>query len=147
MPGIAAPGDTLVSEPIATSPPSTGGLRPVGVLERIDELDILRGLAILGILFVNIHDFSFPSGFGRFHPDMFGGALDQFVRRSLQFLVETKFYSMFSFLFGLGAAVQMTRAEELGEPFAPRYSRRLLVLLAIGLVHDIFLWTGGSTLR
>lgn len=139
----AGPEDTRVTEPVVISAPPNGGLRPVGALERIDEIDILRGLAILGILFVNIHDFSFPSGFGRFYPEMFGGALDQFVRRSLQFLIETKFYSMFSFLFGLGAAVQMTRAEKRGEPFAPRYRRRLLVLLAIGLVHDVFLWTGG----
>jgi hypothetical protein len=87
--------------------------------ERIDTIDILRGLAIMGILFVNIHDFSFPSGFSKFH-------------------------SMFSFLFGLGAAVQMNGAENRGEPFAPRYCRRLLVLLAISIVVPLVVTPGGG---
>jgi uncharacterized protein len=130
-------------EAAAIEPPPGRGLRPIGFRERIDTIDVLRGLAILGILFVNIHDFSFPPGFGRFHAETFGGVVDQTVRRGLQLLIEAKFYSMFSFLFGLGAAVQMSRAEQRGEFFSARYVRRLLVLLAIGLVHDIFLWTGG----
>jgi uncharacterized protein len=130
-------------EAAAIQPRPGSGLRPIGFRERIDTIDVLRGLAILGILFVNIHDFSFPSGFGRFHAETFGGAADLTVRRGLQLLIEAKFYSMFSFLFGLGAAVQMSRAEQRGEFFASHYVRRLLVLLAIGLVHDIFLWTGG----
>lgn len=58
------------------------------------------------------------------------------------FLAEGKFYPLFSFLFGLGAAIQMERADNRAIPFAGRYCRRLFVLLAIGLAHALLLWDG-----
>jgi uncharacterized protein len=57
-------------------------------------------------------------------------------------LVYGKFYSLFSLLFGIGVAVQMERAAARGAAFAPRFRRRLTVLLAIGLLHALFLWSG-----
>jgi uncharacterized protein len=117
-------------------------LEPLGLRERVDLIDILRGLAILGILFVNIGVFSFPEGFERFHDEIFAGKADLAVKWAIRFLVEGKFYTLFSFLFGLGVAVQSSRALQRGRRFAPLYCRRLLVLLGIGLVHDLFLWNG-----
>lgn len=117
-------------------------LQPIQAAERVEILDVLRGFAILGILFVNIQSFSFPERFGQFQEEFFPGLADQIVQWVVAFVVEAKFYSMFSFLFGVGVAIQAARAAEKGRKFWPLYCRRLLVLLAIGLFHDIFLWNG-----
>ncbi|NPC86060.1 DUF418 domain-containing protein, partial [Pyxidicoccus fallax] len=53
-----------------------------------------------------------------------------------------KFVVLFSFLFGLGFSIQLTRAEARGVPIVPLYSRRLLVLLGIGVTHMFGLWVG-----
>jgi len=53
-----------------------------------------------------------------------------------------KFYSIFSLLFGIGFALQLERAEARGDSGTARYLRRLLVLLAFGLAHIVFLWMG-----
>jgi len=60
----------------------------------------------------------------------------------IRFFAEGKFYTMFSFLFGLGLFLQMSRAEARGVRFVPIYIRRLIVLLGIGLIHAIFIWSG-----
>src|SRR5262249_54641787 len=52
-----------------------------------------------------------------------------------------KFYSIFSFLFGLGFSIQMMRAAERGGNFGAFFRRRLLALLLIGVVHA-FIWLG-----
>ena len=119
-----------------------GVIRPTGDGERIVTLDVLRGLAIFGILFVNIGIFGFPEGYSQIHQELFGGAADRIIHWATQFFIEGKFYSLFSVLFGMGAAIQFERARRRGLKFGPWYSRRLLVLLAIGLVHDVFIVTG-----
>jgi uncharacterized protein len=60
----------------------------------------------------------------------------------LQIFVVAKFLSLFSFLFGLGFAIMMRRADEKGASFAPTYSRRLLALMGFGLLHSFLLWYG-----
>lgn len=60
----------------------------------------------------------------------------------ISFGFNLKFYVLFSFLFGYGLSVQMTRAAATGAPFAPRYLRRLLGLLLIGLAHAVLLFVG-----
>jgi uncharacterized protein len=122
--------------------PTTESIRPTGERERIVTLDVLRGLAIFGILFVNIGMFSFPEGYAAIHRELFGGASDRFVHWAIVFLIEGKFYSIFSVLFGIGAAIQFEKARRRGRKFGPWYARRLLVLLAIGFVHDVFVAPG-----
>jgi uncharacterized protein len=70
------------------------------------------------------------------------GLGDRTVVWFIALLVEGKFFSLFSFLFGLGFALQMGRAEARGVRFFPLYRRRLLVLLLIGLAHALFLGEG-----
>jgi uncharacterized protein len=53
-----------------------------------------------------------------------------------------EFYLMFSFLFGLGFSLQLSRAETSGRGFLAIYVRRLLILFAIGTAHAVFLWDG-----
>ena len=106
-------------------------MRPVRRQERIEAIDILRGVAILGILLVNMGLFSRPEGLP-------AGAMD----RLIYFFAQEKFKALFSFLFGLGLAVQMLRAEERGAQFLPLYARRLGVLFLIGVAHFLFVWDG-----
>ncbi len=105
---------------------------PVLRQERIEAIDILRGLAILGILIVNMQLFSMPEGL----------PVDGAVERLTLFFAQEKFKALFSFLFGLGLAVQMMRADARGAHFLPLYARRLGVLFLIGAAHFLLVWDG-----
>lgn len=111
---------------------------PVQSAERIQVVDVLRGFAILGILIFNMRSFAGLSFFAGNYPDL----LDKIIVILTDFFVQAKFYSLFSFLFGWGMAVQMRRAEVRGTQFLPAYFRRLVILLLFGALHTVFLWTG-----
>jgi uncharacterized protein len=122
----------------------TGPMTPVPPGERIELLDALRGFALLGILTMNLLAFS-----GYYEVKMVGDlaslpthAADRVTHFLMATLAEGKFYSLFSLLFGIGFAVQMLRAEQRGDRLAPRYRRRLGVLVAIGMVHLCVVWAG-----
>jgi len=100
--------------------------------ERNPLIDILRGFALFGILLVN-----FPGS-----EAARSGAADDAVRRLLSILVSGKFYTTFSFLFGLGFALQLLRAQSRGRRVVPVYVRRMLVLFLIGLGHAVLVWNG-----
>lgn len=117
--------------------------RPVSSDERIALLDALRGFALCGILVMNVKAFSgfeymrlaFPDAASRLGPVT--GAAEWLT----ELLASGKFYSIFSFLFGLGFALQLARGE--GRPGWLRvYARRLRILLVMGLVHAFLLWYG-----
>ena len=117
-------------------------LSPVTAGERIETLDVLRGFALFGILTVNMALFSWPVYEVVMGARDWGTRSDVMADWVVRFLAEGKFYPLFSFLFGLGMAIQMERAEARGAPFAGRFSRRLLVLLGIGLMHAFLVWEG-----
>jgi len=100
--------------------------------ERNPLIDILRGFALFGILLVN-----FPGS-----DAVRSGAADDAVRRLLTILVSGKFYTTFSFLFGLGFALQLLRARSRGRRIVPVYIRRMLALFLIGLGHAVLVWNG-----
>jgi uncharacterized protein len=114
-------------------------LKPVQ--ERIVVLDVLRGFALLGVFLVNMLDFS-SSALRADTLGSRGSAFDQIVDVAIAFFAITKFYLLFSFLFGVGFAVQMRRMQATGRPFVGFYLRRLAVLFVIGLAHTILLWDG-----
>ncbi|MCH8948556.1 MAG: DUF418 domain-containing protein [Acidobacteria bacterium] len=115
--------------------PATGPVRPK---ERIEILDILRGFALFGVLLANMSD-ALPWSF--LFAELWRGTADQVALRLIEFFVTGKFLRLFSFLFGLGFALQLGRAESLGARFVPLYVRRLAVLLLIGLAHFLVGWT------
>ncbi len=116
---------------------------PVSRVERIEVLDVLRGFALSGILFVNIETFSGHDYLTRAQAEALpGGSLDRIVTFLVAWLVHAKFYSLFSLLFGIGFAVFMQRAAAKGASPAPLFRRRLTGLLIIGLAHSILLWFG-----
>jgi uncharacterized protein len=117
-------------------------LTPVPAQGRIAALDVLRGFALFGILTVNMLGFSWPVEMMMLRADFWDAPADVIADGAIQFLAEGKFYPLFAFLFGLGAALQMERAESLGAKFTGRFCRRLLVLLGFGLAHALLLWEG-----
>ena len=109
---------------------------------RLLHLDALRGLALLGILMVNIMSFA-SAYFGMAVPDpAFARPVDRAMRWLVACLFETKFYLLFSFLFGYSFTLQMTAAEHARRAFAPRMLRRLLGLWLIGAAHAVWLFHG-----
>ena len=117
-------------------------LAPVGAGERIEVMDVLRGFALLGILLMNIEAFVGPmmeavTGVNA----RFTGA-DRWMDAAIYVLVQGKFITLFSLLFGMGFAVMLERANAAGASGTALYARRLLALLGIGLVHAILIWSG-----
>lgn len=109
--------------------------------DRLIALDVLRGFALFGVLLVNMLDFS-GSGLRLGTLGSRGSELDQLLDLAIAFFALTKFYLLFSWLFGVGFAVQMRRMETSGRPFVAFYLRRLLVLFVIGILHAILIWDG-----
>jgi len=109
--------------------------------ERLEVIDILRGFALLGILLVNLPIFALP-----LRPpsplDVGYSYLDRVIDLAINLLARGRFFSLFSFLFGLGFALQLLRLEARGIPFGRWYTRRLLILLVIGLIHTFLIWHG-----
>jgi uncharacterized protein len=109
---------------------------------REHAIDALRGFALLGILMVNAGSFaSTYFGVGVVDP-AFSRTVDHAVRWWVSFIFETKFYLLFSLLFGYSFALQMDSAARSGNAFVPRFLRRLLGLLLLGLAHAWLLFAG-----
>ena len=105
-------------------------------------LDVVRGFALLGIFLMNIEGMVGPvaaSGTG-LDPSLAG--IDRWADAAIYLLVQGKFYTLFSLLFGMGFAVMSQRAERAGRSFASLYWRRSLALLGIGVVHALLIWSG-----
>jgi uncharacterized protein len=109
--------------------------------QRLDLIDILRGVALFGILMVNLPFLAQPI-YTALEPTANLPLADQVAAWIVSFAFEAKFYVLFSFLFGYGLAVQLVRAAEKGEPLGPRYARRLIGLLVFGLLHAVFFFVG-----
>ena len=110
--------------------------------DRIAKVDALRGFALLGILVVNSKAFA-SAYYGTSLVDpAFTSPLDQGLRWLVAWLFETKFYLMFSFLFGYSFTLQMQSAERAGEAFLPRILRRQTGLWLIGVAHAVLLFFG-----
>jgi uncharacterized protein len=120
-------------------------LAPISQKERIRSIDVLRGVALLGILVMNIISFGLPNA-AYSDPTIAGGATGAslWVWFLSQVFVEGKMRTVFSMLFGAGVVLLTGRAEERGEAAqgADIYYRRTLWLIAFGLCHAYFLWSG-----
>lgn len=115
---------------------------PVSASERVLFIDVLRGTALFGILAANMRAFFAPIDVYGDIGVLFHGRADLIAQGLVQALVQVKFITLFSFLFGLGFAIQMSRAEARGVRFMGFYPRRLLALAIFGLVHGILIWSG-----
>src|SRR5574341_938111 len=113
-----------------------GRMGPVTEAERIRSLDVLRGFALLGILVMNVQSFAMP--FSAYtHPTVYGDltGVNFAVWLTGQLLVDQKFITIFSMLFGAGIVLMTSRLQARGERPARWHYRRMLWLLLIGLLH------------
>ena len=115
---------------------------PVSLNERILFIDVLRGMALFGILAANMRAFFAPlDAYGNIGV-LFHSRADVLAQALIDTFIQGKFISIFSFLFGMGFAIQMSRAEARGARFLSFYPRRLLALASFGIIHGIFIWAG-----
>lgn len=113
---------------------------PVAV-QRLPAVDALRGFALLGILVVNSTQIMNPyMSEGIREP---GAAfVDEIAMWLVTALAAHKFYLLFSFLFGYSFTLQVASADRDGVNFVPRYLRRSLGLLLLGMGHAVLLYNG-----
>lgn len=110
---------------------------------RIVTLDIVRGVAVLGILAMNIVGFAMPFQ-AYMNPAATGPVGDaDLASWAVSFiLVDGKMRGLFSFLFGASMLLVIEQAEARGEPAERINYRRMFWLLAFGLVHLYLIWFG-----
>ncbi|MBW0144383.1 DUF418 domain-containing protein [Sphingomicrobium clamense] len=110
---------------------------------RILTLDIVRGVAVMGILAMNIYAFGLPLG-AYFNPTVYGG--DSGINLATWFvdyvLVDGKMRGLFSILFGASALLVVERAMAKEKSPAFTHYSRMLWLFAFGMIHYWFIWWG-----
>jgi uncharacterized protein len=115
---------------------------PISLSERIVFIDVLRGMALFGILAANMRAFFAPLDCYDRIGLLFHGRADVLAQAFIDTLIQGKFVTIFSFLFGMGFAIQMSRAEARGARFLGFYPRRLLALALFGVIHGLLIWAG-----
>ena len=121
------------------APPRPGPTPGTG---RLPVVDALRGLALLGILLVNMSLFKTAPSVDHLAATAIEGPWDRVCAVMVKVLAEGKFIGLFSLLFGFGIAAQVTRLRRRGGRWRPTYLRRLAALGLIGAFHLVFVWFG-----
>ena len=126
---------------VASSPhPNIG---PVSAKKRFQILDALRGLALLGICLANFPEFSLYTFQPREIIDSMPSAGIDNVTKWLQYLlIDGKFYTIFSILFGIGFSIILRNVGNRGGNGFAVFYRRMFGLAVIGLLHLLLLWSG-----
>ncbi|MDC3136531.1 DUF418 domain-containing protein [Bacteroidota bacterium] len=118
-------------------------MKPVEKTNRIQSLDLLRGIAILGILIMNIQSFAMPSS--AYNNPLAFGDLSGFNKITWilsHLFADQKFMSIFSILFGTGIVLITEKKELLTGSSVKLHYIRNLILLLIGLIHAHLIWYG-----
>ena len=116
---------------VETSPALTASESPKST-NRLQIVDVLRGFALFGILFINVLTFRGPGHTWT--------GLDNIVDTWVVILGQGKFVTSFSILFGLSLALQFERVGD--KPYLRSYVRRIAALLMFGVLHFVLLWEG-----
>ncbi len=115
---------------------------PAKPKQRIEVIDALRGFAVLGILLANVLSWSgikfMPFSEIRLWPNF---EVDLIVYKLIGIFVDTKFYTIFSLLFGIGFYLQFNKNRNNQHSFMKMYYKRLGYLMLFGLIH-MFFWSG-----
>ncbi|MCP1676535.1 uncharacterized protein J2T57_003696 [Natronocella acetinitrilica] len=116
---------------------------PRAASSRLPVLDVLRGMAILGILLMNIQSF------GRLSPEYLNPkalgdpqTLDWIVWLINHLIADEKFISILTLLFGAGFLLMAQNSRDNRVDFERKFRRRMLWLFIFGMVHAIVLWPG-----
>lgn len=122
--------------------------RPALPTGRIATLDGVRGMAVMGILLMNIAGFALPEG-AYYNPAAYGssGPLDYALWAVMFLLVDGKMRALFSMLFGASLLLVAERAETAGESAPGVHYRRMLTLALFGAAHLYLIWWGDILLH
>ncbi len=116
--------------------------QPTKEKKRIELLDVLRGFAILGIFVVNIvimnSTFLNQDEFAK----QWTSNIDQIANRILQLFFYSKFFPIFSLLFGLGISMQALKLFDKNKLSFSFFARRMFFLFLFGVLHILLLWSG-----
>lgn len=116
---------------------------PIAPSKRIIILDALRGFALMGIALANFPEFSLWTFLADGEQQAMPTASADHVIRWVQYwLVDGKFYTIFSILFGIGFSIIIGNAMKRGANGFRIFYRRMFLLLLIGFCHMMFLWSG-----
>ena len=117
--------------------------KPTQPAERVVSLDVLRGFAVLGILVMNIQNFSMPTA-AYLNPTVYGNfeGLNKLVWMFSHLFAGMKFITIFSMLFGAGIVLFTERLKAKGIHSLALHYRRTGWLFVIGLAHAYLLWYG-----
>ncbi|SFC70154.1 uncharacterized protein SAMN04487907_107132 [Zunongwangia mangrovi] len=116
-------------------------LSPVKTTNRIEILDIWRGFAVFGIFMVNIEIMNSVFINQDLYYEEMIGPLDSIIIRLSQLFFYNKFFPIFSFLFGLGIAMQLEKLK-LKKKSRSFILKRMLILFIIGILHITLIWGG-----
>jgi uncharacterized protein len=111
--------------------------------DRIVTLDIIRGVAVMGIFSVNVVAFAMIEA-AYFNPAAYGGhtGVDLAVWATNMIVIDGKMRTLFSMLFGASMLLVIERAEGAGRSGWWTHFRRMIVLLGFGAIHYYFIWFG-----
>jgi uncharacterized protein len=112
---------------------------------RDDRIDALRGLALLGILLVNIQSFAWGGANPAGYLLADASALDRGTFFVVLALVNTKFMPLFAMLFGAGFALLLARLRSVTSDPHAVFRRRMLFLFGFGVLHGVLLYFGDIT--
>lgn len=116
---------------------------PITTKDRVGELDILRGFALLGVMMINVWELGGESI--TITADQLAAlpnaALNSTIEFWMRLLVSDKANTLFACLFGMGFWIQMERLEARGAPFRSIYFRRAMILLIFGWLHLLLLFS------
>lgn len=122
---------------------NTNSIGPVRSKERYIILDALRGLALFGICLANFPEFSLYSFLNNeATAAMPTAGIDRIVRYLQYIFIDGKFYTLFSLLFGIGFSIIISNAMQKQVNGFSIFYRRMTMLLLIGFVHLMFIWSG-----
>ena len=114
-----------------------GNYGPTTEKERYMVLDALRGFALMGIALANYPEFALWTFLSESQQEAMSTApVDEVVRFFHYFLVDGKFYTIFSLLFGVWFSLFLSRHS------VSLFLRRMMILAAIGFLHLMFIWSG-----
>lgn len=132
-------------DPVAQTPApaESPAIQPERPKQRIQVIDTLRGVALLGILIINMISFANPDII-YLNPTAYGSyeGVEKWIWRLSHVFADQKFMTLFSPLYGAGILLLTGRIEARGQSATSLFYRRSLWLLGFGLIHMIFLWTG-----
>jgi uncharacterized protein len=115
---------------------------PIAPSDRIAAIDMVRGIALFGVMAINVATVFRVSIFERFLPDGLDGTrLDRALYSILMAGIDLKAFALFSLLFGVGLAIQYDHLSA-DSRRTTLLVRRLAFLMLIGAAHLVLIWNG-----